>query len=191
MADDLIEAIKRDRESGTPGPWTVRDCESYGDRCKTFFQEVWNDSTDILVTTEVTRAHNDGGTVNMRRIARVPTMEARILADADRIAALEAKVAAVREFADDMRSDGAACSENDPAMAKDRMEYADDLTELLDTPTPSDPVRESAGELLEALRAVRKLDNDALSLRAAAENLTQAGKIADAAIARAERTGGE
>ena len=109
MSDKLIEAIKADVEKGAPGPWTVHDCEGYGDRCKTFFQEVWNDSTDILVTTEVTRAHNDGGTVNMRRIARVPDMEARILADATliaqqqaEIAALRAKVARLRAFIEDV-----------------------------------------------------------------------------------------
>ena len=76
----LIDKIKADREAGTAGPWEVRDCETYGDRCKTFYQEVWNDGVDILVTTEVTRAHNDGGAANMRRIARVPDMEAALLA---------------------------------------------------------------------------------------------------------------
>jgi len=88
-ADGLVERIKADREAGTPGPWTINECESYGDRCKTFYKEVWNDKTDILVTTEVTRAHNDGGNANLRRIASVPDMEARILADAKVIKAAE------------------------------------------------------------------------------------------------------
>ena len=81
----LIDDIKRDREAGTPGPWRVKDCDSMGDRCTHYYQEVWNDETDILVTTEVTRAHNDGGRVNMRRIARVPDLEAALLA-ADELA---------------------------------------------------------------------------------------------------------
>ena len=76
----LIDDIKRDREAGTPGPWRIKDCDSMGDRCTHYYQEVWNDETDILVTTEVTRAHNDGGRVNMRRIARVPDLEAALLA---------------------------------------------------------------------------------------------------------------
>lgn len=76
----LINDIKRDREAGTPGPWRVVDSNSIGDRCTHYYQEVWNDETDILVTTEVTRAHNDGGRVNVRRIARVPDMEAALLA---------------------------------------------------------------------------------------------------------------
>jgi hypothetical protein len=66
----------------TPGPWRIKDCESYGDRCKMFYQEVWNDETDILVTTEVTRAHNDGGQKNLRFIAwardAVPALSARL-----------------------------------------------------------------------------------------------------------------
>jgi len=31
MTDKLIEQIKADREVGTPGPWRVHDCESYGE----------------------------------------------------------------------------------------------------------------------------------------------------------------
>ena len=79
MKPEEIEEMKADMEAGTPGPWVIHDCESMGDRCTTYFQEVWNDDLDILVTTEVTRSHKDGGRVNMRRIARVPAMEAEIL----------------------------------------------------------------------------------------------------------------
>jgi hypothetical protein len=95
MTDKLIEKIKADREAGTPGPWRIVDCDSYGDRCKVFFKEIWNDETDILVTTEVTRAHNDGGAANIRRIARVPDMEARILADAEALKAADELAEAV------------------------------------------------------------------------------------------------
>ena len=79
MKPEDIEQMKRDREDGTPGPWVVHNCESSGDRCTHFYQEIWNDDTDILVTTEVTRAHKDGGSANMRRIARVPDLEAEVL----------------------------------------------------------------------------------------------------------------
>ena len=76
----LSDQIRADRDAGTPGPWSVHNCTSYVDRGTTFYQEVWNDETDILVTTEVTRAHNDGGKANMRRIARVPELEEIALA---------------------------------------------------------------------------------------------------------------
>jgi L-alanine-DL-glutamate epimerase-like enolase superfamily enzyme len=76
----IFDQIKADRETGTDGPWRIHDCESMGERCINFYQEIWNDDTDILVTTEVTRAHNDGGAANMRRIARVPQLERIALA---------------------------------------------------------------------------------------------------------------
>ena len=79
MTDMDWKQLKRDREQGTPGPWRIENCVSYGDRSKAFFMEIWNDETDVLVTTEVTRAHNDGGTPNMRRIARLPEVEAYAL----------------------------------------------------------------------------------------------------------------
>lgn len=80
MTDNIFDQIKADREAGTDGPWRIHDCESMGERCINFYQEIWNDDTDILVTTEVTRAHNDGGAANMRRIARVPQLERIALA---------------------------------------------------------------------------------------------------------------
>ncbi|MDD9726095.1 hypothetical protein PVV74_11570 [Roseovarius sp. SK2] len=77
---DLIEQLRKLEGQTTEGPWRIHDCESYGDRCKTFYQEIWNDETDILVTTEVTRAQNDGGTYNMRLIALAPSMAKKLLA---------------------------------------------------------------------------------------------------------------
>ena len=62
MLMGLIDDIKRDREAGTPGPWRIKDADSIGDRCINYFQEIWNDETDILVTTEVTREQPGGGT---------------------------------------------------------------------------------------------------------------------------------
>ena len=79
MTPDEIEQMQKDIEAGTPGPWRIKDCDALGDRATHYFQEVWNDETDILVTSEVTRAHNDGGRANMRRIARVPQLEAEVL----------------------------------------------------------------------------------------------------------------
>lgn len=76
----MIDEIRRDREAGTPGPWRIMDADSIGDRCTYYYQEVWNEDTTILVTTEVTRAHGDGGKANIRRCARVPDMEAALLA---------------------------------------------------------------------------------------------------------------
>lgn len=49
-------------------PSRIHDVNYSGDRCTNYIQEIWNDEVDILVTTEVTRAHNDGGAANMRFI---------------------------------------------------------------------------------------------------------------------------
>jgi len=98
MTDMDWKQLKRDREQGTPGPWRIENCVSYGDRSKAFFMEIWNDETDVLVTTEVTRAHNDGGTPNMRRIARLPEVEAYALTARKRLEAADVLAEAVRCF---------------------------------------------------------------------------------------------
>ena len=72
--------LEKDLEASTPGPWRIKNCEEYGDRCLNFYQEIWNEETDILVTTEVTRTHNDGGKANMRIISRAPDLAALAIA---------------------------------------------------------------------------------------------------------------
>jgi hypothetical protein len=69
MTDNLIERLNAATEGTTPGPWRVHDAESMGDRCCNYYMEIWSSDYDILVATEVTRAHNDGGVKNMRFIA--------------------------------------------------------------------------------------------------------------------------
>lgn len=80
----ITDQIKKDREAGTPGPWKLHDTESYDGRSTTHYQEVWSDDLDVICE-EVTRAHNDGGSANMRRIARVPELEEIALAAAELI----------------------------------------------------------------------------------------------------------
>ena len=102
----MIDDIKRDREAGTPGPWRIIDRDSMGERCTHYYQEVWNDETDILVTTEVTRAHNDGGTANMRRIARVPDVEAALIEAVEALRIARAEIVDLeRDFETLLRGD--------------------------------------------------------------------------------------
>jgi hypothetical protein len=87
---DLTEIITNWRKNGTPGPWRLVPASEMGDRCTIHFDEVWSDGTEILVASEVTRAHCDGGRASLRLIAAAPDM-------ADRIEALEAENARLRE----------------------------------------------------------------------------------------------
>ncbi len=75
----LIDDIKRDREAGAEGPWHLHDCKDWDGRATYHYQEVWTEDCDVIAA-EVYRAHNDGGRANMSRIARVPDMEAALLA---------------------------------------------------------------------------------------------------------------
>jgi hypothetical protein len=75
----------------TPGPWHIENCQTYVDRGTSFYQEVWSDKTDVLVSTEVTRAHGDGGAANMRLIAAAPDILAALTAALDRAEKAEAE----------------------------------------------------------------------------------------------------
>ena len=75
----LIDDIKRDREAGAEGPWHLHDCKDWDGRATYHYQEVWTEDCDVIAA-EVYRAHNDGGMANMSRIARIPDMEAALLA---------------------------------------------------------------------------------------------------------------
>lgn len=96
--DELLDAIHRSRQSGTPGPWRYRPHE-YTD-----WGEVYSGSFRLCQVRDPQamgenllrlhrKAETDPWEVNARRIARVPEMEARILADAATIASLEAQLA--------------------------------------------------------------------------------------------------
>ncbi len=84
----LIDDIKRDREAGTPGPWHLHDCKDWDGRATYHYQEVWTEDCDVIAA-EVYRAHNDGGSANMSRIARIPEMEAALLAAEELAEAVE------------------------------------------------------------------------------------------------------
>jgi len=96
MADKLIEQIEADREAGTPGPWCVPD--------QTYRRNLTVDvNRDNLIpcpgsggamsyTEEVCTLgwnNTDHWLANARRIACVPDMEARILADAETLKAAD------------------------------------------------------------------------------------------------------
>lgn len=83
MVDTSTEAVTKLLDGVTPGPWRIKDCESAGYRCANYHQEIWNEDTDILVTTEVTRAHNDGGAKNMRFIRAARDLVPALLAERD------------------------------------------------------------------------------------------------------------
>lgn len=99
---NLIDQIKADREAGTPGPWAyeahgdtmqygVGVCHAISDIEMAFPLSGQVDS-DVMVTDPVCVEVN--GQTNARRIARVPDMEAALLAAADHlVAALEAVLA--------------------------------------------------------------------------------------------------
>lgn len=91
--DTSTEAVERLLENVTPGPWRIKNCDALGDRCTNYFQEIWNDETDILVTTEVTRAHNDGGAANMRFIRAARDLVPALLKERDE--AVDAKLDAL------------------------------------------------------------------------------------------------
>lgn len=92
--DTSTETVARLLEDVTPGPWRIKDCNTLGDRCTNYYHEIWNDETDILVTTEVTRAHNDGGAKNMRFIAAARDLVPALLNERDD---LRAKLAVAAE----------------------------------------------------------------------------------------------
>lgn len=109
--DTSTEAVERLLEGVTRGPWRIKDCDTLGDRCTNYFQEIWNDETDILVTTEVTRAHNDGGAKNMRFIRAARDLVPALLKERDEAraraaAAFDVAVVHLRNWQDDLIATG-------------------------------------------------------------------------------------
>lgn len=105
----LIDDIRRDREAGTPGPWEKRSFQSgtvqvvlrewnnskpdptrdgsmygYHSAYMTMYNIGWQDESDT----------DREKSANASRIARVPEMEARILADTEALKAADGLVAA-------------------------------------------------------------------------------------------------
>lgn len=58
----------------TPGPWQIHEATRYGDRSQWSEYEIWSQDCDVLVATEVRRAHRDGGLANVRLIAAAPEL---------------------------------------------------------------------------------------------------------------------
>ncbi|MGI3168434.1 hypothetical protein ACRARG_04730 [Pseudooceanicola sp. C21-150M6] len=131
MTDELIEAIKRDQLT---------------------FEAASRDG-----------ASEEAGYLLFRRKGRFEEMESCILAYADRIEALEAKVAAADRLVSNLESYKQAESAADDTASPDDYEFVFEVWEELEaalaayqsTPTPRDPVREAAPELLEAAKALR------------------------------------
>jgi hypothetical protein len=92
MTDKLVEQIKQDREAGTPGPW------------KTDTEYDVTGPMGWMVADMLVLDGNPSATeaANARRIARVPDMEARILADAEVIKAAEELAHCVERFNKDV-----------------------------------------------------------------------------------------
>jgi hypothetical protein len=88
MTDQLIERIKRDRNQGHPvDDWCVKPHDHYPG-----FLVIEGPSFTITVFTVATNLDSKDyadGDADARRIARVPDMESRILADAEVIKAAE------------------------------------------------------------------------------------------------------
>ncbi|SIT74561.1 hypothetical protein [Pontibaca methylaminivorans] len=100
MTDRIDTAKERGKlaalEGHTPGPWQVRDCDSVGHRCTNYYQEIWSENFDVLVTTEVTRAHGDGGRENIRLIAGAPDLKATLAAALDALNAARMEIERLR-----------------------------------------------------------------------------------------------
>lgn len=83
----MIEDIKRDREAGTPGPWTAPSKPVFGDYCGSYVPHDW-DGMGRLAVFHVT-AGPEHAAPNTRRIARVPDIEAALIAADDLANALD------------------------------------------------------------------------------------------------------
>ena len=116
--DTSTEAVERLLDGVTPGPWRIKDCDTLGDRCTHYFQEIWNDETDILVTTEVTRAHNDGGAKNMRFIRAARDLVPALLKERDEARAQLARREEMHDCAMKERDDATLYADEQKARVK-------------------------------------------------------------------------
>lgn len=90
----LIDDIKRDSEAGTRGPWfSLPQC---GPRVETNFARVFAADDDLRYIADCRDSLNfhskTDNETNARRIARVPAMEAALLAAEDAMLWLEASL---------------------------------------------------------------------------------------------------
>lgn len=94
MIDKLADEIKRDRESGTPGPWFQTHVPGWMPSGRTHIAARNHDTSTIAGDCPIAVA-KDGAThwenkwpaeVNARRIARLPDLEAAYLAQAELLA---------------------------------------------------------------------------------------------------------
>ncbi len=89
---DLIERIRADREAGTPGPWVMGGAL---DHTSAFdhYDPFGPDGCSVACVSGETEGNADPiDVINARRIARVPEMESRILADAEALKAADALI---------------------------------------------------------------------------------------------------
>ncbi|MDO5705559.1 MAG: hypothetical protein Q4G49_10885 [Paracoccus sp. (in: a-proteobacteria)] len=75
----------------TPGPWKRLRQERYGHRAVEFYDEIWDENHNVLVE-EVTRAHADGGSANLRFIAAAPDLATKYRAALDALDAIRALI---------------------------------------------------------------------------------------------------
>jgi hypothetical protein len=89
MSDKMIEQTKADRDAGTPGPWTDDKKTHDQPYLSIKIGKKFHTVCTIWIDDAPVEDFNSEQEVNARRIARVPDMESRILADAEVIKAAE------------------------------------------------------------------------------------------------------
>jgi len=105
-----LDEMKRDMEAGTKGPWsfmrsTQKDVKLTGG---SVHMVGFGDSTPYAFVSGLDVDAPNEGTSNARRIARVPDMEAAIIAQAATIEALRAREAKADELAEQCADLGGA-----------------------------------------------------------------------------------
>lgn len=75
-----LDEIERLEKSATKGPWSTMTETRFGGRSTVEEIEVWSDGNDVLIGTEVRRAHKDGGRENMALIVAMRNALPRLVA---------------------------------------------------------------------------------------------------------------
>lgn len=78
LTKEQIAALPGLVSKANDGPWELHDATDYSGRSTTHYQEVWDDSLNVIAA-EVYRAHGDGGPANMRLIALAPSLAATVI----------------------------------------------------------------------------------------------------------------
>lgn len=102
MSRIATEELRRIVAEASPGPWELRDAESYNGRSTTYYLDVWDGDLNVIAS-EAHRAHGDGGRSNMRLIALAPQLAAEVLQLREALQALHHAVCGETGFAEAVR----------------------------------------------------------------------------------------